>query len=129
MIVVYVHLLSSNVLLGVPFHKHGAVFNEVIYGFKRWFLYLAFSCLVSFLLPSLASSFFSLFDLFLSILDTLQPTSLTSMAHKQPCTGSGPPTPLPPLTPPCSKNAPLVLMRSYMFLMSGGMLHSMLARL
>jgi len=24
---------------GVPFHRHGAVFNEVIYGYKRWFLY------------------------------------------------------------------------------------------
>jgi len=24
---------------GVPFHRHGPVFNEVIYGFKRWFLY------------------------------------------------------------------------------------------
>lgn len=24
---------------GVPFHVHGAVFNEVIHGLKRWFLY------------------------------------------------------------------------------------------
>jgi hypothetical protein len=24
---------------GVPFHHHGAVFNEVIHGLKRWFLY------------------------------------------------------------------------------------------
>jgi len=24
---------------GVPFHRHGAVFNEVIHGYKRWFLY------------------------------------------------------------------------------------------